>query len=798
MSSPVHSDGSVLRRSSRKRRNSSISCSDSHTSNSAELPSNMSIQEKRKSGVYTQRVEKPITPRKSSKRVRFSDLGPCHHGLGDASTGLTPAILRTSFEESSPKSNSRTRRRSTPMVRSRRSLDSAFPLLTPQPGNIFQWTPLRQVLDSRTQRRIRRVGLSDEINQYEREKRDAVKFEKALEILRQERNVQDAEIARLKEELHMKETPSSGSSDKTSMFETDFTSDRSRASCSAPSTPISSSPTRHLNNMDDIDDTIMFNDSGFENDTLLASNSPEMRPRYDARPLLPSGLSLLMSTSSGVDASAQASMTDPKQEADIFNLSRDLEAAKREKRAIFHQWKTSMLPLHGKSTDELSRLSSPPPDFWDQIIPTLTDALTRASDAAQALESMEQEISGLGFSGDNTKDIIADIRCHFRSARLELERAVPGETANVSLENGSATLDALVKRLKLVVKSLETERHRHNGSISREKALRGQFDALLARYEAASKKLGDLENTISSSASDMLHTRMKMQDLEREGKEQALGIDRLNAALIKYREEIKGLEALVTSLEKENSACQDSYTSELSELKAKLTNEEKMRHASQADLSRYEGRIKELERMLQQNVIRVCDLTARIESLEKEREEVVAQLEQKIVDHLQFHETETGALNVRISELTTSLDSTNSEVEQLRRIKTGLEEQLDLEINAKDALLDRWQADQARSFAFMKESINAERRKTKVRTANRHLQSDDLQSDITNIGSEPITPVSMTRFVDVEVGRGKHRRRLDSGIGILSEDLLEDMENEPELPPCLPSDIDLPSSDAVF
>jgi hypothetical protein len=64
-------------------------------------------------------------------------------------------------------------------------------------------------------------------------------------------------------------------------------------------------------------------------------------------------------------------------------------------------------------------------------------------------------------------------------------------------------------------------------------------------------------------------------------------------------------------------------------------------------------------------------------------------------------------------------------------------------------------------------------------------------------GSEPITPVSMTRFVDVEFGRGKNRRRMDSGIGILTgEELLKD-DDVSDLRRGLDSDIDLPATDLI-
>jgi hypothetical protein len=55
----------------------------------------------------------------------------------------------------------------------------------------------------------------------------------------------------------------------------------------------------------------------------------------------------------------------------------------------------------------------------------------------------------------------------------------------------------------------------------------------------------------------------------------------------------------------------------------------------------------------------------------------------------------------------------------------------------------------------------------------------------------------MTRFVDVEMGRGKNRRRMDSGIGILSEDYLLESEGLVDLSRGVDSDIDLPVSDLL-
>lgn len=188
----------------------------------------------------------------------------------------------------------------------------------------------------------------------------------------------------------------------------------------------------------------------------------------------------------------------------------------------------------------------------------------------------------------------------------------------------------------------------------------------------------------------------------------------------------------------------------------------------------------------------MCDLTAKVESIEKERREAIESLEQKIADQVEHHENEVGLLNARVSELTTALEAAKSEAEKLHRSNIGLREQLQQEMEARDNLLDRWAAHQARSFAFVKETVNSERRKAKIRAANWEMKSDDLHSDGVPLPSEPITPVSMTRFVDVEVGRGKNRRRLDSGIGILTE---EDIINEVEDGADLPMDVNLLPSD---
>jgi hypothetical protein len=707
---------------------------------------------------------------------------------------LTPALVRTSFEDQGDAdrithSPSRLmRRRSAPLARSRYLQDPS------SSEQVVQFTPLRQILDPRTKRRLCRVGLSDEINHIEREKRETAYYEKTIQSLLRERDALKQELESAKSTQnenqfrHMDDEPVA-MSPRSRVERLEAENGRLREEISFSS----------IQNGDDQDsfsttDTIIINDSAFEGDTILMSNSPVICGLDGSHFPSPDNLSIPHNHNTATDAGTQAHLTDEEQEAEIRTLSLDLETARKEKRDLFNAIRAHSSAFDGTSLGQHLRRSSPPPDFLAQLVPALTKAVSRASDAVGALNSAAEELSSIGFSGTTVNDIISEMRHRFRSARLGLERAVPGETANAGLDDGSATLAALVNRVELLVKELDEERYSHQGSLGREKALRGQFDTLLTRYEVATKKIQDLEESRAASASDMLHTRMRLQELEREGEEQVVSIDRLNAALSKYCEEVKGLEILVNQLEADKTVSQEQHSQHVAQLEERLARQRESRSTAESAVAEREERIRQLEGTVEANQIRVCDLTAKVESIEKERWEAIESLEQKIAEQVEHHENEVGLLNVRVSELTTALEAAKSEAEKLLRSNIGLQEQLQQEMEARDNLLDRWAADQARSYSFMKETVNSERRKAKIRAANWEMKSDDLQSDGIPLPSEPITPVSMTRFVDVEVGRGKNRRRLDSGIGILTE---EDIMNEGEDGADLPMGVNhLPSDPA--
>ncbi|MCJ1455280.1 hypothetical protein MMC28_005634 [Mycoblastus sanguinarius] len=132
-------------------------------------------------------AEPAKTPSKPKKRVRFSDPGP-ELSTASSSTGLTPHLKRTSFTPHARASSpSRSRRIVSLPIQLPSSLPS--PSLSPSPvpfSGEVQFAPLRQVLDERLKRRLRRNNLSEEINEIDAENRLKSKWRREIQDLKDE------------------------------------------------------------------------------------------------------------------------------------------------------------------------------------------------------------------------------------------------------------------------------------------------------------------------------------------------------------------------------------------------------------------------------------------------------------------------------------------------------------------------------------------------------------------------------------------------------------------------------------
>ncbi|KAL8718264.1 MAG: hypothetical protein Q9225_004583 [Loekoesia sp. 1 TL-2023] len=126
----------------------------------------------------------PKTPGNRKKRIRFSEP---HEVVGSSSTGLTPALNRTKLLPAKP----------TEAVRKRLSLPTQLTISTPSlsslqfpntsSSRVIQFAPLRQAIDPRMMRRLKRNHLGDELNNiYSERRKSKSSLQQEIEDLRKE------------------------------------------------------------------------------------------------------------------------------------------------------------------------------------------------------------------------------------------------------------------------------------------------------------------------------------------------------------------------------------------------------------------------------------------------------------------------------------------------------------------------------------------------------------------------------------------------------------------------------------
>ena len=132
------------------------------------------------------------TPTKPKKRVRFSDPFP-ETSMATSSTGITPYMKRSTLTANTHTSSSSSSRLLARSPRRRASLpsklafsDSASIANASPPSGEIQFAPLREVLDERMKRRLRRNHLSDEINEIDYERKTDIKRQQEIRELKDE------------------------------------------------------------------------------------------------------------------------------------------------------------------------------------------------------------------------------------------------------------------------------------------------------------------------------------------------------------------------------------------------------------------------------------------------------------------------------------------------------------------------------------------------------------------------------------------------------------------------------------
>jgi len=486
--------------------------------------------------------------------------------------------------------------------------------------------PLRQVLDGRVKRRIRRNGLSEEMNTITAEKRQRAKETKAeLARLQAEVAEKDEEIRRLHDETIVVDT------ERVWELEKEVESLR-RELASRSSPPVSSSPSYNwtMAARDPFSDDFMELDTGNEVEdgnfgeiTMadLACSTPTRKARASfPTPPTTSPAAMLMTPCSHLSTpqshtGVQASFPDPeKQQLEDELASLQLEICKLTSTLESYATLTSrlsdkLIPFASEPSGPEDASSSPRPD----IEAHLNNLLRALSDRSAALLELNSSLSNLGFPGSDSSEIVTSLSSAFRTARLELEYLTPGEISLPLTTAGAAVLDLVLDRLR----DLSRRAREADDSIDEyhalELSLRQQLGARVDAMDGMARETSRLELSLADRDA-------RIADLE-------LGLSRLRGAAASYTRDIKELEQLVQSMETEletATAERDSNGAACEKLGT--------------DLEAKAAAVADLEAKLEEAARRTVDMQAEIETLRAAHAGALANVQSK-------HGAELQALN---------------------------------------------------------------------------------------------------------------------------------------------------------
>jgi hypothetical protein len=633
---------------------------------------------------------------------------------------------------------------------------------------------LKQVLEDRAIRRLKRRGLSEEINKISWEKKCEAKSSKR-------------EIERLKQELEEKDLEMQSMRDKSScpsqmdvesgvplatnatfrakfheleqqVIELEATL-REKETAAMEDTNWTMAA-RDPFNFDEDDDMMITNyDQDFTMNDELMTTPTRLNTSFPSPPsTMPNTPCKLTST---ISAGTQATLPIPDPEKDA--LKSQLESLQSEMSQL-----TSKIALH---EDDQSRLAGKLAEFLpvneshdhssldsalDAVLTQLALSQSHALEQSHAFSALGSEITTLGFSpGSSPDDMIAAIAAQFRQARLDLEYLTPGEVVE-AFEN-EKLLEMLISRIRILVKRTKEGDDKIDQYHEQEISLRQQLNARVDALQDVQKEL-----SVANSVADGLRSQVSEREVSNE---------RLQRALQSYRDEVSGLEKLIERMDKEERLKQEILKSEVKEAGDRLETEILKHDTTRADAEGKDMIITELERRLHAAIQARAEVEEKMAVLATEKDCTIQQQESARLEREKGHGDALALRDARVSELRGEIGRLNE------ALKVAYSSSLNFE----------------RENATLKAQVDAAKISAQVLLQRMRGVIDGFDQPGTEPGASTLEPdgenspvdastaqtvVRRGRFLDAGLARrgGKRKRRYDSGL-----DFLEEEEGEEEL-----------------
>ncbi|KAF7933215.1 hypothetical protein EAE99_003100 [Botrytis elliptica] len=733
----------------------------------------------------------PSTPRsrKPKKKVRYSDPGS--NLLHESSCGLTPFLRKSSL--SSARSN---RRHSAPVKRQldRRQDNEPF-------SGELQFAPLRQVLDGRVTRRMKRNRLSEETNKIDWEKKHEAKARKSeifrlkkeleekdyeLQCIQDEHDVtsqlgleagtttcanpvimekfqeMEKEIQELRAELSQKEERSNAQHDwqtgTQDPFDFDDDDDHSISMGVAG---------------DHDDDTGMVIDSSYDEHRMGTfdrpfSTSDGLTNTHNISP--PSPPATIADTSSQkpshASMSTQADFPDPlnqKLEAQILHLQSEIKSLTStlalNKDHEYRLFQKLMSYIPSDQSHDSSSLDS----ALDSILTTLTIAQAQALEREASFNALSNEVTSLGFSTDPEATIKIIVE-QFRNARLEYEYLNPGEETE-GFENDKL-LSMLLGRLKTLVEEARKQDETIDQYHAQEVILRRQLAARIDALQDVQKELSAVTTAVS---------RMSKELAENE-----ISNSRLQSALNGYRSEVSGLENLVEKIEKEHKVVEDDLKRGIHNLDDQLQHEIFRANAFAMELEGKNMIVGELSARL----TAALNTSANLRELLNEKDGQILLSDRRISEDLTERDERITELQEELERTTYILKNTQKAVENLRQENSDLKtENEDLENCAEQlkGLVSKEKRRGKKAVDGLLKQIASIGDSAKGYMDSENESSETEAGEFTRNLQIKAPIVKKGQFLDATMARRrssgrvgasgkKKRRRFDSGLGFLEEE----------------------------
>jgi len=678
------------------------------------------------------------------------------------------------------------RRHSTPATLWNRADYDTSPI-----SGTLQFAPLRQVLDGRVKRRLKRNRLSEETNIIQWDKRKEARERRSeVERLRNELAAKDLEVQSMRDEQDLAsqiEGESGGSittnttlSAKVLELEQEIVqlkAELQRKENDTEDDPNWTMAARDPFDFDDNDDDNMVTnyDEDFTMNDEMITTPTRLNTSFPSPPsTMPNTpCKSVSSTNAGIQASLP--MLDPENEV----LRSQLQSLQSEMSKL-----TAAIALND---DNHTRLAQKLSDFiptdeardhtsldsaLDSVLTQLALSQSHALESSTAFSALSNEISTLGFSScSGPEHILETIASQFRQARLDFEYLTPGENPE-GFEN-EKLLDMLVSRIKVLVQKVNERDDTIDQYHEQEVLLRQQIDTRVTGMDDMRKELS-LANSLCG-------------DLRSEIQEKEVSNERLKEALEGYRTEVSGLEKLIERIENEGRETTKSLDQRVVSAHGENDTLKAENEAKSILLSELEERLTSALHSATELESRLASLATSHSSALAEKDSTISHLqslaqtrEKEHGDALALRDARVSELREEIQRVNISLKNAHGVILNLRKENKELVSQIEGEKTRGKFVVQNMRDQIARVMQTGEGYLGGD---VSVLGPSREENEENEERRGSLIEGGPIQVEELIlgvvreppRMMDGGLARrrsgsGKKRRRYDSGLGFLEEE----------------------------